>query len=206
MNRNLGDSTLALSGPLAFAVAVVVAGRRLPGYHHRDEPVSALAARDMASGPVMMSGFVGLGIGTLALSHRLRTRGPGSSIGTMMALSGVTTIGAGLFRCSDRTCPSRAFGDTNADAIDELHGVCSMLSFILWIAMPLTAARHAGSSRHGVRWASRSIATAAIVSGIAAGFLAARHSPRYQGVAQRIMIGVALSWFPIAPLTRTGQR
>src|SRR3954454_3116114 len=105
----------ALLGPGAFGAAAVVGGRMEHGYGWRGEPISALAARDSAAARVMVPGFLGLAAGTLGLARSLRgsTAAP-PPVAALLGLAAMTTAGAGLARCSDRSCPSRLMGDEGA--------------------------------------------------------------------------------------------
>src|SRR4051794_38326997 len=116
----------SLVGPGAFATAAFVGGRVEPGYRARDEPISALAAHGTRSAPVMVAGFLGLAAGTVAFARRLRgTALAPAPVGPLLALAGVTVAGAGLARCSDRSCPTRMLGDTGVQPADDLHAVFS---------------------------------------------------------------------------------
>ena len=62
----------ALSGPAAFfgaSIAAGPAGARILASRRADEPLAAATAR---SGPVMVGGFLGLAVCTLALDARVR--------------------------------------------------------------------------------------------------------------------------------------
>src|SRR5690242_4375750 len=129
----------ALAGPAAFFGAAIKGGRQESGYSHRDEPMSALAAYGTASGPVMVAGFLGLAASTFLLGRAMRgSRMPGAVAG-MMQLAGVTIAGAGLARCSDRTCPTRGLDNGDPKLTDDLHVAFSAPTFMLWTAMPLVA-------------------------------------------------------------------
>jgi hypothetical protein len=142
----------------------------------------------------MVAGFLGLGAGSIVLGRALRSREGTGLIPTMMTVAGVGTIGAGLARCSDRSCPSRFLGDADADVGDELHVLFSAVTFGLWIAMPLTAAvRSRGRDR-----ASLVLGAVAFAGWAVTGTLASRDAPKWGGLAQRATIAAALSWFPVA--------
>ena len=130
----------AVLGPASFSMATILSSRLLEDYRHRDEPISALAARGMPSGPLMIVGFVGLGAGTFALGSELRGSALPSSLPAALRIAGITTTIAGLARCSDRSCPVRLLGDTGATRSDDLHGAASLATFILWGVMPIVAA------------------------------------------------------------------
>src|SRR5512146_2514927 len=93
-NRRLAMIAATL-GPTAFGAAAIVGARRLPEYRHRDEPISAIAAKNSGASPVMVAGFLGLGLGTFVLGHQLRRTRVPNSLPTAMRIAGVTTALAG---------------------------------------------------------------------------------------------------------------
>ena len=184
----------------------MLAARLEPGYRHRDEPVSALAAKGSLGAKVMVPGFLGLGVGTLALARDLRgSEAAPSPVPAMVALAGFTTAGAGLARCSDRTCPSRFLGDLSATPSDDLHAIFSAATFLLWIAAPIVAGRRAKetSSRYR-RWCHR-LGLSTLIALLVNGLLARRPSERWSGAAQRVMLASALAWYPLAATTPTSR-
>jgi len=197
----------SLIGPGAFAGAALVAARTEPGYRHRDEPVSALAAKGSRGAAVMVPGFLGLGAGSLALARALR----GSDVApdpvpAMLALAGLATTGAGLARNSDRSCPSRLLGDTNYTASDDAHAACALVTFSMWVAIPLVAARRAtGATARYRRW-SRLLGVSALAGLVVDGVLARRHAERWSGVTQRAVLASALGWYPLAASMAGGRR
>ena len=173
-----------------------------PGYSRRDEPISALAAKGSRGDKVMVSGFLGLAAGSAGLAQELR----GAAVAppplpALLALTSVTVAGAGLFRCSDRLCPTRWLGDENVTVSDDLHAAFSAATFALWIAMPLLAARRAGDAPPRYRRWCRWLAASTLVALVGGGLLARRPSERWSGAAQRLMLVSALSWYPLAGLT-----
>src|SRR6476661_1825525 len=127
--RNAAALATAVAGPVAFATAAKLGARRTDGYRPRDEPISALAASNCDGAPVMIPGFIALGASTFALGRLLRGSRLPRAVPAMMTAAGVTTAIAGLARHSDRTCPSRTFGNDNATLSDELHIASSMATF-----------------------------------------------------------------------------
>jgi Protein of unknown function (DUF998) len=191
----------ALAGPGAFALAAFVGGRRVPGYRPRDEPISALAAHGSRAANVMVSGFLGLATATAVLARRLdgTTVAP-DPVPALVVLAGLTTAGAGLARCSDRSCPTRWLGDTDTTRSDDLHAVFSAATFALWIATPLLAARRATEADESYRTWSRRLGWFTLAVLLAGGMLARRPSGRGSGVAQRAMLASAFAWFPLAAM------
>lgn len=189
----------SIVGPGAFAVAAGFGGRIVPGYRRRDEPISALAAKGSRAAYVMIPGFLGLAVGSLGLAKELR----GSAVApdpvpALLAVAGLTIGGAGLARCSDRSCPTRLLGDDDVTRSDDLHACFSAATFALWIAIPLVAARRAEDAGPRYRKTCRLLGVATFVSLLGGGMLARRSSQSWSGAAQRIMLASALSWYPLA--------
>lgn len=190
---------VSVAGPGAFAVAAVVGGRIEPGYVRRDEPISALAAKGSRAAPVMVPGFLGLAAGSVALARELRgTKVAPQPVPAMLALVGLTTAGAGLARCSDRSCPTRFLGDENVTISDDLHAYFSAATFALWIATPLVAAARATEAAPGYRRWSRRLGVATLVGLVGGGMLARNPDATWGGTAQRVMLTSALAWYPLA--------
>jgi Protein of unknown function (DUF998) len=190
---------VSIAGPGAFALAAFVGGRIEPGYVPRDEPISALAATGTRSARVMVPGFLGLAAGSVALARELR----GSAIApnpvpALLALVGCTTAGAGLARCSDRTCPTRFLGDENVMPSDDLHVAFSAATFALWITIPLVAAARASDTTAAYRRWSRRSGVATLIGLVGGGMLARRPDAKWGGTAQRVMLASALGWYPLA--------
>jgi len=196
----------SLAGPGAFATAAFVGGRMEPGYRARDEPISALAARGSRAAPVMVSGFLGLAVSTVALARELRgtTLAP-DPVGPLLSLAGLSVAGAGLARCSDRSCPTRLLGDDGVTLTDDLHAMFSMATFALWISVPLVAARRARSASPRARRGSRALGLTTLAALVGGGRLAQRPSGRGSGTAQRVMLASALTWYPLAALARSAR-
>jgi hypothetical protein len=172
-----------------------------PGYRARDEPISALAAHGTRSAPVMVSGFLGLAVGTVACARRLRGTplAPGP-VAPLLGLAGITVAGAGLARCSDRSCPTRMLGDDGVRPTDDLHAAFSAVTFALWCAVPLVAARRAVGASGRSRRASRVIGLTTLATLLVGGRLASRTDPAWSGTAQRVMLASAFAWYPLAAI------
>jgi hypothetical protein len=170
-----------------------------PGYRHRDEPVSALAARGVRGAKVMIPGFLGLAAGTLALAADLR----GSDVApdpvpAMLAVAGFSTAGAGLARNSDRSCPSRLLGDEHHTRSDDAHAAFALITFSLWVATPLVAAARARGAADRYRAWSRRLGLFCLTAMVVDGVLARRGADRWSGAAQRLTLAGVLGWYPLA--------
>jgi Protein of unknown function (DUF998) len=189
----------ALAGPAAFFGASIAGARRESGYSHRDEPMSALAAHGTRSGPVMVGGFLALAACTLALGRAVRGSRLPAVIAPMMTLTGLTIAGAGLARCSDRTCPTRGLDNGDPKLTDDLHMAFSAPTFVLWTAMPLVAGvfgtRLAAVDRkRALMFGAASVATVVANSAL----LSRGVDKRGGGWSQRAFVGTALAWYPFA--------
>ncbi len=176
----------------------MVSGRLEPGYRARDEPISALAAHGTRSATVMVPGFLGLALSTVALARALRgTALAPDPVPALLTLAGLTVAGAGLARCSDRSCPTRFLGDDGVTRGDDLHAAFSAATFALWIAIPLTAARRSEASPR-VRSVSSALGVTTLLALVVGGSMAQQPSARWSGIAQRVMVASALAWYPLA--------
>lgn len=190
---------LSVAGPGAFALAARVGGRLEPGYVPRDEPISALAAHGTRSALVMVPGFLALAAGSIGLARELRgSKVAPQPVPAMLALAGFTVAGAGLARCSDRTCPTRWLGDDNVARTDDLHAYFSAATFALWITIPLVAAMRASEAAPGYRRWSRRLAATTFVTLMGGGMLARNPEANWGGTAQRVMLASAFAWYPLA--------
>ena len=160
MNQSLWKSTAGLWGPAAFVAATVIGGARQPGYDHRRFHISGLAAHGARSAPVMIPGFITLGIAGVVI--------PGAGLARpLMRVAGAGTVLAGVFRCSDVRCPDPT-RDPEATTEDAVHAAVSIVTFIVWTALPFVDASQAGSTRARVGNLLLGAITAAGFAGAAA--------------------------------------
>jgi Protein of unknown function (DUF998) len=197
--RRLGrDLVPALVGPGSFALAAFVGARRVPDYRHRDEPMSALAAKHCPASPIMVAGFLGLGAATWSLAGAIEgTRVP-RSVAVMMRTTSVATALAGLARQSDRSCPVRFMGDEDVTVADDLHVLFSVVAFGSWIAMPLVTATRGRALRRVDRRRSLVLGVGALCGWVWTSILVQRDAQTWGGVAQRVTVATALAWYPVA--------
>lgn len=99
-------------GPTTFMGASVIAARRQPGYTHRAQPISGLAALGTPSAVVMVPGFLALALAGLLFEVEDR-----------VARVFVRATGAGLLvstiaRCSTPECPSPFIDSEHARPTD----------------------------------------------------------------------------------------
>jgi hypothetical protein len=188
----------SLAGPVAFGAASVVVGRRTPGYRPRDEPISALAAKDVAAAPLMVGGFLALAAGQAMFARDMRgSRAVPAPIPTMITAAAATTAVAGLARHSEQRCPSRTFGDKESTWSDELHVASSFVTFLLWLTTPYVASTHAERASTRYRRASLAIGVTSTIVMVGGGALARKRAP-WAGVGQRVLLALFWTWYPLA--------
>jgi hypothetical protein len=114
-----------------------------------------------------------------------------------VTVAGLTTIGAGLARCSDPSCPTRGLRNGAPQPTDDAHALVSAATFGLWIAAPLVAARQAREASAGYRRASAALGLGGLAILVGGGQLARTESQRGSGWAQRAMLACLLAWQPL---------
>jgi len=190
----------AVLAPSSFGLAALFGARRVPGYRHRDEPMSALAAKQCQGAPIMVPGFLALGASTWALAGALDDTRVPRPIPSMMRTAAAAIVGAGVARQSDRSCPVRFMGDENVTLSDDLHVLISMVAFGSWIMMPFVAAARGRALHPPERLVSLAFGAVALGGWVWTSALVRRGSQTWGGVAQRVTVGAALGWYSVAAI------
>jgi hypothetical protein len=193
----------AFAAPACFGLAAAFGARRVPGYRHRDEPMSALAAKNCDGARLMVPGFLGLSASTLALAGALRSTRVPKSVPVMMRAAGFGIAVAGLARQSDRSCPVRFAGDENVTLSDDLHVLSAMVVFGSWIAMPLVTAARGRALRPVDRRRALALGLVAVAGQVWTSVLMQRDAERWGGIAQRVSVGAALGFYPVVAIAAT---
>ena len=182
--NNLRDWS-GIWGPTAFAAGAVFGARKEPGYSHAQNHISGLAAHGTAAARYMVPGFVALGLSSLLLPVDDR------AVRRTARLAGAATIAAGLFRCSDVTCPAPLVDD-DYEPTDARHAAASVMAFGCWVALPVLAA-----SKRGPRW-YRAVSAALVIPTVAAWIragLTTRSRAATRGTAQRQFLAAVFAWY-----------
>jgi hypothetical protein len=190
----------ALIGPAAFGLGAVAGARRVSGYRHRDEPMSALAAKDCAGAPVMVPAFLTLAASSVLLGRRVTGSRVPPAVATMMQISGAGVALAGIARQSDRSCPARFKGDANVTLSDDLHVLFSMCAFGPWMAMPFVMAARGRALHPSHRLAALTLGTVGLGGQVWTAALIRRNAPAGGGTAQRVTVAAALAFYPLVAL------
>ena len=104
-SRSVWLGRVAVAGPIAFTIAWLIGGLVQDDYSFRQEDISALAALDAQHAWIMITGFVLLGVGTIALAAGLAStlKYPSAVIGSvllMIAGIGFAVVGLARNDCS----------------------------------------------------------------------------------------------------------
>ena len=203
--RNLWLGWLAMAGPIAFTIAWLVGGLVQDEYSLRQEDISALAAMDAQHAWIMITGFVLLGLGTVALAAGLAStlRYLSAAIGSvLLMIAGIGLTVAGLARndCSSELPACAARVDAGEVSWHhQVHDNVSLILFLALIAAPLVFARAFGRDD---RW--RPLRTYSIVTGLLGFALLVLYvigsAGTWNGVVQRIFISVLLVWIALVGL------
>jgi hypothetical membrane protein len=193
---------LAVTGPIAFTIAWIVAEVLQDGYSFRQDYISELAALDARHPWIMITGFLWVGAGTVALGIGLASalKGKLARIGSILvALAGVGSIVAGLARidCRSRlaTCAARIdAGDVSWHS--ATHELVSLLIFLALVAAPLVLARAFSSSAPWRDLSAYSITTG-VVGLVLLVLLFSGIAGSWSGVVQRVFVTVLLLWIAI---------
>jgi hypothetical membrane protein len=200
--RNVWLGRLAMAGPIAFTIAWLVGGLVQDEYRLRQEDISALAATDAQHAWIMITGFVLVGLGTVALAAGLAStlRYPSAAIGSvLLMIAGLGLIVVGLARndCSSElpACAARAeAGEVSLH--DQVHDNVSLVLFLALIAAPLVFARAFGRDD---RW--RPVRTYSIATGLLGfallGLYVIGSAGTWNGLVQRIFVSVLLVWIAL---------
>jgi hypothetical membrane protein len=201
-SRSVWLGRFAVAGPIAFTIAWLIGGLVQDEYSFGQEDISALAAMDAQYAWIMITAFVLLGMGTLALAAGLVSalRYRSAVIGSaLLVIAGIGVVVAGLARndCSSElpACAARVdAGDVSWQ--HQVHDNVSLIIFLALIAAPLVFAR--AFSRDD-RW--RPLRTYSIVTGVLGFALLVLYViepvPTWNGLVQRIFVSVLLVWIAV---------
>jgi hypothetical membrane protein len=191
-----------MAGPIAFTIAWLLGGLVQDEYSVRQEDVSALAALDAQHAWIVITGFVLLGVGTVALAAGLAStlRYPSAVIGSvLLMIAGIGLAAAGLARndCSSELPACAARVDTGEVSWHhQVHDNVSLIIFLALIAAPLVFARAFGLDH---RW--RPLRTYSIVTGLLGFALLVLYviasAGTWNGLVQRIFVSVLFLWIAV---------
>ena len=191
-----------MMGPIAFTIAWIVGAVVQDEYSLRREDISGLAALDAQYAWIMISGFVLLGVGMVALGAGLAgaLRGRPARVGSILVVvAGVGIIVAGLARndCSSQldACVDRAdAGDVSWHHVT--HDLVSLVVFLALVAAALVLAR---AFRGAPSWRdlrSYCLITAVVGFVLLVGFITGV-AGAWNGLLQRVFVTVLFVWIAV---------
>lgn len=184
-------------GPAAFLTAMTVSERRQDGYSIRDEHISGLAAPDARNPVLVRSGFVLMGVSTIAFATALRDRLGGRRAGLgpiLLALTGAGALGAGLLR-RDRMLlhPPDQPDDWEQSWKNDGHDISAGVIYATSVTAPLLLFRHLTRDDRLAPLAPIGIAASATSLTLMAIF-ATKVDRQGNGVVQRVMVGLPMAY------------
>ena len=180
-----------IAGPAAFTAAWVAGSLRQSGYGAARVQLSGLAALDARDPQIMMAGFIGLGVCSIAFGAALRRVAAAGSAGPwLIQAAGAATVAAGLFRRDHMLLTAPGFAGESWH--NQVHDLVSDVAYAAMIAAPLVLARR---FRGYPGWAGlrRRLQALAIVSGMALALFASRAAEPWNGTIQRAAVTLALT-------------
>jgi hypothetical membrane protein len=193
---------LSMAGPIGFTIAWTIGGLIQDEYSLRLEDISALAAMDAQYAWIMITGFVLLGVGTVALAVGLVStlRYASAVIGSVLLMvAGIGLVVVGLARndCSTELPACAARVDAGEVSLHhQVHDNVSLIMFLALIAAALVCAWAFGRDDHWRHLRVYSVATG--VFGFALLVLyVIEPAVTWNGFVQRIFVSVLFVWIAI---------
>jgi len=194
-----------VAGPVVFTAAWVVSSLRQAGHPAAGIQLSGLAAEDARDPQIMMAGFAGLGVCSVAFGAALRRVPAAGSAGPwLIQAAGVAAVAAGLFRRDHLLLTGPGWAGESWH--NQVHDLVSGVAYAAMIAAPLVLA---GRLRRDPGWrplspilAALGVASAAALA-LFASQAAGPATPAVQRAAvslplaaEMLLAGRLLSWRP----------
>jgi Protein of unknown function (DUF998) len=184
-------ASCGIAGPVVFTAAWVASSLLQTGHPVTEVQLSGLAAMDARYPQIMMAGFAGLGVCSIALGAAVgRVTPPGSAGPWLIASAGVATVAAGLFRRDHLLLTGPGFAGESWH--NQVHDVVSGVAYLAMIATPLALGR---DLRHDPDLAGlrRPLQVLALASAVALALFASRAVDPWNGAVQRVAVTLPLA-------------
>jgi hypothetical membrane protein len=184
-------ASCGIAGPVVFTAAWVASSLLQTGHPVTEVQLSGLAAMDARDPQVMMAGFIGLGVCSIAFGAAVgRVTTPGSAGPWLVTSAGVATVAAGLFRRDHLLLVGPGFAGESWH--NQVHDVVSGAAYLAMVAAPLVLAR---DLRHDPDLAGlrRPLQVLALASAVALALFASRAVAPWNGALQRVAVTLALT-------------
>jgi Protein of unknown function (DUF998) len=179
-----------IAGPAAFTAAWVAGSLRQPGYSAGQVQLSGLAAMDARDPQIMMAGFVGLGVCSVAFGTALgRVAAAGKAGPWLITTAGAAVVAAGLFRRDHMLLTGPGFGGESWH--NQVHDLVSDVAYGAMVAVPLVLARRL---RGDPGWGrlSRPLLITGLGSAVTLVIFASRAVEPWNPVIQRVAVSLPL--------------
>jgi hypothetical membrane protein len=196
---------LAVAGPIAFTAAWLIGPLAQDVYSARQEDISALAALDAQHAWIMITGFLLLGAGTVALGAGLAMtlKGRRAVIGSILVMiAGVGLVVTGLARndcSSELSACAEGIDAGDASWHSMVHDTVSLVVFLALIAAPVVLA---GAFRGAEHW--RDLWSYSLVTGLLGFVLLIMYvtgaAGSWNGLLQRLFVSVLFLWIAVLGL------
>ncbi len=185
-----------ITGPILYAIVVIILGFLEPGYSHAAQSMSELGAVGARYATIMnTAGFPLLGlliiVFALGLDRGIRD-GKGAKIGpALVAVSGAALVMTGIFRCDP--------GCVDVTMVGTTHSVFAVIAAFAMLLAPLAISPRLKRDERWKSYLAYSVATAVIALLVTAvyGF---NVFESWEGALQRISMGIPLIWVEVMAL------
>ena len=184
-------ASCGIAGPVVFTVAWVSSSLLQTGHPVTEVQLSGLAAMDARDPQLMMAGFIGLGVCSIAFGAAVgRVAPPGSAGPWLVASAGVATVAAGLFRRDHLLLVGPGFAGESWH--NQVHDVVSGAAYLAMIAAPFVLARDLRRDP-GLAGLRRPLQVLALLSAAALALFASRAVEPWNGAVQRVAVTLPLA-------------
>jgi Protein of unknown function (DUF998) len=184
-------ASCGIAGPVVFTAAWVASSLLQTGHPVTEVQLSGLAAMDARDPQIMMAGFIGLGVCSVAFGAAVGRVTPRGSAGPWLVMSaGMATVVAGLFRRDHVLLVGPGF--TGESWHNQVHDLVSGAAYVAMIAAPLVLARNfrRDPDLAGLR---RPLQALALVSAAALALFASGAVAPWDGTVQRVAVTLPLA-------------
>ncbi len=184
-------ASCGIAGPVVFTVAWVASSLLQTGHPVTEVQLSGLAAMDARDPQIMMVGFIGLGVCSIAFGAALGRVAPAGSAGPWLVTSaGLATVAAGVFRRDHMLLVGPGFAGESWH--NQVHDLVSGAAYAAMIAAPLVLASDLRRDLDlaGLR---RPLRVLAVVSAAALALFASRAVEPWNGTVQRVAVTLPLT-------------
>ena len=184
-------ASCGIAGPVVFTATWVASSLLQTGHPVTEVQLSGLAAMDARDPQIMMAGFVGLGVCSVAFGVAVGRVTPPRSAGPWLVTSaGVATVAAGVFRRDHLLLVGPGFAGESWH--NQVHDVASGAAYLAMIAAPLVLAQDLRREPDlaGLR---RPLQVLALVSAAGLALFASQAVAPWNGAVQRVAVTLPLA-------------